>query len=452
MREVNGLRWASDPKGKSLILSSLFHGVLLLLLARYAPEPPFQTYIVELSPPSEAQTAQAEPPQLPPSFLPPPPLEQNTQRNRPTLQERSAPQQAGSTTEAASRASRLPDARTPVESRPKNASSAQGSDGSTFGPPAPPEPSLNPQERVPSPPPPSSPTQAEGVGPYQPEGTNLGTNLGELTADPSFPKRLSQEGSSSPKGEVLDRSILPSPGSEPLGRQGPPYKEGESKGGDPLPGALRSGAPPSLEEGEALSTSRAYPLGADGENFPQGGAALPHRAQGTLPSSPVTEPGIPSKGASSPPTGEGMGTNPSSGLPKGEVGRESLIPGRRLGSSGESGRCAIVVDASAFRLDPNPNPTILSSSGRQVWPPLTRVQGVPTEVVDRSGIALFFLKSRFNPEGYDRLLQFRAVGTKPRTAQSRFHDLVVLSEGDAGRLEEAVLSGTPCQMIFLYGP
>jgi len=76
------------------------------------------------------------------------------------------------------------------------------------------------------------------------------------------------------------------------------------------------------------------------------------------------------------------------------------------------------------------------------------VQGVPTEVVDRSGIALFFPQGAFDPAPYGRVLWVKALGTRTRTPESRFHDLVVVSAEDAARIQVAAES--LCEMVFLY--
>ena len=101
-----------------------------------------------------------------------------------------------------------------------------------------------------------------------------------------------------------------------------------------------------------------------------------------------------------------------------------------------------------FPLDPNPNPQVLTPEGKRVWPPAAKVQGVPTEVVDRSGIALFFPQGAFDPAPYGRVLWVKALGTRTRTPESRFHDLVVVSAEDAARIQVAAES--LCEMVFLY--
>ena len=69
---------------------------------------------------------------------------------------------------------------------------------------------------------------------------------------------------------------------------------------------------------------------------------------------------------------------------------------------------------------------------------------MPTEVVDRSGIALFFPQGAFDPAPYGRVLWVKALGTPER----RFHDLVVVSAEDAARIQVAAES--LCEMVFLY--
>lgn len=134
--------------------------------------------------------------------------------------------------------------------------------------------------------------------------------------------------------------------------------------------------------------------------------------------------------------------------PAGELGREGLLPPGGVQGRRDRGRCAVVVDATPFPLDPNPNPQVLTPEGRRVWPPAAKVQGVPTEVVDRSGIALFFPQGAFDPGPYGRVLWIKALGTRTRTPESRFHDLVVVSAEDAARIQVAAES--LCEMVFLY--
>lgn len=160
---------------------------------------------------------------------------------------------------------------------------------------------------------------------------------------------------------------------------------------------------------------------------------LPAQAPGAL---PEKSPG-PAREAALPPS-----------RPAGELGREGLLPPGGVQGGRDRGRCAVVVDATPFPLDPNPNPQVLTPEGKRVWPPAAKVQGVPTGVVDRSGIALFFPQGAFDPGPYGRVLWVKALGTRTRTPESRFHDLVVVSAEDAARIQVAAES--LCEMVFLY--
>ena len=53
------------------------------------------------------------------------------------------------------------------------------------------------------------------------------------------------------------------------------------------------------------------------------------------------------------------------------------------------------------------------------------------------GIALFFPQGAFDPAPYGRVLWVKALGTRTRTPESRFHDLVVVSAEDAARIQVA---------------
>lgn len=113
---------------------------------------------------------------------------------------------------------------------------------------------------------------------------------------------------------------------------------------------------------------------------------------------------------------------------------------------GESGRCAVVVELHGLPYAQGPSPAILDPEGHQVWPEPTRVQGVPTEVVDRSGIALFFRPGEFQEEGFSRVYRIQALSTRARTPQSRFPELVVVSQEEAKKVG---LAPPTCQLVFI---
>lgn len=139
------------------------------------------------------------------------------------------------------------------------------------------------------------------------------------------------------------------------------------------------------------------------------------------------------------PTGLGLGGG------KG-VSREGLGPSSGPGAGGESGRCAVVVELHGLPYAQGPSPAILDPEGRQVWPEPSRVQGVPSEVVDRSGIALFFRPGEFREEGFSRVYRVRALSTRARAPQSRFPELVVVSREEAERVRQAP---STCQLVFI---
>ena len=51
--------------------------------------------------------------------------------------------------------------------------------------------------------------------------------------------------------------------------------------------------------------------------------------------------------------------------PAGELGREGLLPPGGVQGGRDWGRCAVVVDATPFPLDPNPNPQVLTPEGKR---------------------------------------------------------------------------------------
>ncbi|WP_243028020.1 hypothetical protein [Thermus albus] len=140
------------------------------------------------------------------------------------------------------------------------------------------------------------------------------------------------------------------------------------------------------------------------------------------------------------------GQTSAQGAPGRGLGQEGLFPGRGGEGGKEAGRCAVVVELHGLPYAQGPSPAILDPEGRQVWPDPHRVQGVPTEVVDRSGIALFFRPGEFREEAYKTLWRVRALATRPRGPQNPFPELVVVSEEAARRLK-----GAPpeCQLVFL---
>ncbi|WP_128415168.1 hypothetical protein [Thermus tenuipuniceus] len=128
------------------------------------------------------------------------------------------------------------------------------------------------------------------------------------------------------------------------------------------------------------------------------------------------------------------------------MGLEGLAPGRGGGTGGEGGRCAVVVELRGLPYAQGPSPAILDPGGRQVWPDPGRVRGVPSEVVDRSGIALFFRPGEFREEGYARVYRAQALQTRSRGEGNPFRELVVVGEEDARRLREAPPT---CQLVFI---
>ncbi|WP_259330002.1 hypothetical protein [Thermus thermophilus] len=194
----------------------------------------------------------------------------------------------------------------------------------------------------------------------------------------------------------------------------------------PTPAKAEALAPSS--SGGGLAAEKAPPAPGTPNPLP-----LPAQAPGALPEGRMG----PAREAALPPS-----------RPAGELGREGLLPPGGVQGGRDWGRCAVVVDATPFPLDPNPNPQVLTPEGKRVWPPAAKVQGVPTEVVDRSGIALFFPQGAFDPAPYGRVLWVKALGTRTRTPESRFHDLVVVSAEDAARIQVAAES--LCEMVFLY--
>ncbi|MDW8358900.1 hypothetical protein [Thermus sp.] len=139
--------------------------------------------------------------------------------------------------------------------------------------------------------------------------------------------------------------------------------------------------------------------------------------------------------------GEALGRASREGL-----GREGLPPVGKGGSGEEGARCAVVVELRGLPYAQGPSPAILDPQGRLVWPDPKRVQGVPTEVVDRSGIALFFRPGEFREEDYARVYRVRALATRPRTPGSRFPELVVVGEEEAKLLLEVPPT---CQAVFI---
>lgn len=106
----------------------------------------------------------------------------------------------------------------------------------------------------------------------------------------------------------------------------------------------------------------------------------------------------------------------------------------------------MVVELGGLPYAQGPSPALLDPSGRQVWPDPERVRGVPTEVVDRSGIALFFRPGEFREEGYAWVVRVRALATRSRGERNPFRELAVVSEEDARKLREAPPT---CQLVFI---
>lgn len=227
---------------------------------------------------------------------------------------------------------------------------------------------------------------------------------------------------------------------------------GAGEGAEPLPS-------PRPSEQEPGGGERLAPLGV-GAPSPEGlGPApkgVPQGGEGVAPSPPPAS-ALEGRGGSgaasaeaSAPKGTALGGSGTSEAlsPSGKEGAtpEGLGPGQGWGRGEEGGRCALVVELGGLPYAPGPSPALLDPEGRQVWPDPVRVRGVPTEVVDRSGIALFFRPGEFKEEGYTRVYRVRALATRPRTAESRFPELVLLSREDALRVREVP---PVCQLVFL---
>ncbi len=106
----------------------------------------------------------------------------------------------------------------------------------------------------------------------------------------------------------------------------------------------------------------------------------------------------------------------------------------------------MVVELRGLPYHQGPSPAILDPKGAQVWPDPDRVEGIDSELVDRSGIALFFRPGEFSGEGYRRLWRVRALDTRSRGEGNPFRELVVVSQDDARLLKEVPSS---CQVVFL---
>ncbi|GEM85948.1 hypothetical protein MGR01S_05730 [Meiothermus granaticius NBRC 107808] len=95
------------------------------------------------------------------------------------------------------------------------------------------------------------------------------------------------------------------------------------------------------------------------------------------------------------------------------------------------------------------SPAIVDPSGRAVWPDPKAIQGVSSELVNDTSIALFFGDpSEVPTSSYSKVFRVQAVGTRPpaNAPHSSFNDWAVVSPADAERIRGVGLS---CQMIFL---
>ena len=408
------MRWASGLERRAFLLALLVHGLLLLGVARYEPALPLQSYTVRLAPvPVEAVREEAKPQAPIPEARP-------AEASRP----QTPPPQPAPQAEATPQARVNP---TPPRGLGRAPHAPRG------------------EERPPPPPPPPPPAQTQA---------------------PPAPSReeasLAQEAAPPREAPALGREASPA---EPLARG-----TGGLEAARPAQEAFAAPAPeaqaPTAEEAGASSWGQAATPAPAEALAPTPSAPTPAKAEALAPSSSggglAAEKAPPAPGTPNPlplpaqapgalPEGR-MGPAREAALPPsrpaGELGREGLLPPGGVQGGRDWGRCAVVVDATPFPLDPNPNPQVLTPEGKRVWPPAAKVQGVPTEVVDRSGIALFFPQGAFDPAPYGRVLWVKALGTRTRTPESRFHDLVVVSAEDAARIQVAAES--LCEMVFLY--
>lgn len=404
-------RWRSRSKRRAFLLSLLLHGLLgwgFLLF----PLMPFQgedlyTYTVTFLPPRPPKFSEAMEPSTP----------QPTPSQREALPERGQGRRgglAGETPLGESQEKALRGTPLPIGERQGPSSGSlpfeeprRGRDEGGEGGPLAPTPSR------------------EGVGPLEPrppEAPRPGGEVGRETSSlgsPSSQETLSQgaEASRGAGGEEtassLEQVLFPRPKEEPLSQgRGPLQVEGKEEI------TSKSSREQSSSEKEVLQGGQGSSRGLAGESLSQGRGFS--RGEGD---------------------GEALGRVSREGL-----GREGLFPAGKEGRGEEGARCAVVVELRGLPYAQGPSPLILDPQGRPVWPDPRKVQGVPTEVVDRSGIALFFRPGEFREEAYDRVYRVRALATRPRTPGSRFPELVVVGEEEA----KLLLAVPPtCQTVFI---
>ncbi len=127
------------------------------------------------------------------------------------------------------------------------------------------------------------------------------------------------------------------------------------------------------------------------------------------------------------------------------------VPGKNAVGNQGYPDCAIVVDTRGLStpISRSMSPAVVEDSGEKVWPDGKAIQGVSTELVDKTSIALFFKNpAEIQLERYSRVLQVKAIATLPpaNAPKSSFHDYAVVSASDGSRIAAVGLS---CQMIFL---
>lgn len=411
MQGGQGWKWRSKSRRRALLLSLLLHllaffGLLLMPSPLQAvPTDPFTVVLSPLVPQAEAREA-SRPPQ-------PAPVRARSEPGRPLPQTvpKPTPRAEGSAPPA------------PSPPRAGEGSGVALGKGTTGAPPRVTEKPLSP--------PPSQPEGPSSRKPGEPGGE---------TASPA----PEAGGSQGPK-----EGFPPSTGAPPSGPEGLPLRRPTEpgredavppQGGRPLveresaPGPMGIGGGQEGGRGEAMGRGWASP----------GGTGLKEEG------GPVLGPGVgsPMGGqAQEAPMGPGPGAGKEHAAGTGAgVSREALGPGSGPGVGGESGRCAVVVELRGLPYAQGPSPAILDPEGRQVWPEPGRVQGVPSEVVDRSGIALFFRPGEFREEGFSRVYRVRALSTRARGPQNRFPELVVVSREEA---EKVRLAPSTCQLVFI---
>lgn len=316
-----------------------------------------------------------------------------------------------------------------------------------------PEPEVPPPRMAPEPPrpPPPRAVPAPPAPPRRAEGASGARQAPPPPREVRVPRPAPPAASAPP---------LPAPGSPPLPeggglREAPPapLPQGEGREGAgaealaPPPSrapAAREGVSPETPSGPGVAFHEAPVRGRGG-----GPSQEENLAGGPSPGAPAAREGLAAgglRGEAPRAGGTAPAALPGAGGPGEGAGPEGLPPGRGTGAGGEEGRCAVVVELMGLPYAQGPSPAILDPAGRQVWPEAERVRGVPTEVVDRSGIALFFRPGEFREEGYARVVRVRALQTRSRGEGNPFRELVVVGEEDARRLREAPPT---CQLVFI---